>query len=86
MTVERTKAGTPKKERRQPSLCLYIYFYFHRAEWIFFLNTGLVGDEAKRSVLSQLRDKRKSDLKERHKVKFGKILHIKRACHVLFNR
>ena len=52
----------------------------------FFLNTGLVGDEAKRSVLSQLRDKRKSDLKERHKVKFGKILHIKRACHVLFNR
>ena len=52
----------------------------------FFLNTGLVGHEAKRSVLSQLRDERKSDLKERDKVKFGKILHIKRACHVLFNR
>ena len=45
----------------------------------FFLNTGLVGHEAKRNVLSQLRDKRKSDLKERHKVKFGKILHTKES-------
>ena len=51
----------------------------------FFLNTGLVGHEAKRNVLSQLRDKRKSDLKERPKLKFGKILHTKRVCHVLFN-
>ena len=58
-----------KKEGNPFSVCMFTFIFTARRG----LNTGLVGDEAKRNVLSQLRNKRKSDLKERHNVKFGKM-------------